>query len=75
MPNRRRPSPIVAAGDVIDLKALLNDFEQGYIREALDRTAFGVAESARLLSLRRTTLVEKMRRLNIARPGDDTPPN
>ena len=68
MPNRRRPPPIVAAGDVIDLRALLDDFEQAYIRDALGKTAFGVAESARLLGLRRTTLVEKMRRLNIARP-------
>ncbi len=68
MPNRRRPPPIVAAGEVINLKALLDDFEQAYIREALGRTEFAVAESARLLGLRRTTLVEKMRRLNIARP-------
>jgi DNA-binding NtrC family response regulator len=68
MPHRRRPPPIVAAGEVIDLKALLDDFEQAYIREVLGRTEFAVAESARLLGLRRTTLVEKMRRLNIARP-------
>ncbi|MBV8971028.1 MAG: sigma-54-dependent Fis family transcriptional regulator [Sphingomonadaceae bacterium] len=67
MPNRRRPPPIVPDGEVVDLKALLSDFEQAYIRDALGRTAFGVAESARLLGLRRTTLVEKMRRLNIAR--------
>ena len=69
MPNRRRPPPFVAADEVIDLKALLNDFEQAYIRDALGKTAFGVAESARLLGLRRTTLVEKMRRLNIVRDG------
>ncbi len=73
MPNRRRPPPLIAADEVIDLKALLTDFEQAYIREALSRTAFGVAESARLLGLRRTTLVEKMRRLNIARPGSAGP--
>ncbi len=71
MPNRRRPPPFVAAEEVVDLKALLSDFEQAYIRDALGRTAFGVAESARLLGLRRTTLVEKMRRLNIARPAAD----
>ena len=72
MPNRRRPRPFIAANEVIDLKALLNDFEQAHIRDALDRTAFGVAESARLLGLRRTTLVEKMRRLQIGRPGEET---
>lgn len=73
MPNRRRPSPIVAAAEAVDLKALLDDLEQDYIRAALDRTAFAVAESARLLGLRRTTLVEKMRRHNIARPGGEPP--
>ncbi len=71
MPNRRRPPPFVAADEVVDLKALLSDFEKEYIRDALGKTAFGVAESARLLGLRRTTLVEKMRRLNIARPTID----
>ncbi len=74
LPNRRRPPPLVAASEVVDLKALLGEFEQAYIREALHRTAFGVAESARLLGLRRTTLVEKMRRLNIARPDGSLPP-
>ncbi len=72
MPNRRRPPPIVPDGESVDLKALLSDFEQAYIRDALGRTAYGVAESARLLGLRRTTLVEKMRRLNIARPPGAT---
>lgn len=69
MPNRRRAPPLVAVDEVVDLKALLTDFEQAYIRDALTRTEFAVAESARLLGMRRTTLVEKMRRLNIERPG------
>jgi len=68
LPNRRRPPPLVAA-EAVDLKALLTDFEQTIIRDALGRTAFGVAASARLLGMRRTTLVEKMRRHNIGRPG------
>lgn len=52
----------------VDLKALLDQVEQSYIERALDCSAGGVAESARLLGLRRTTLIEKMRRLNIQRP-------
>ncbi|WP_419815193.1 sigma-54 interaction domain-containing protein [Glacieibacterium sp.] len=54
----------------VDLKQLLDGVEQGYIERALRSTDGGVAESARLLGLRRTTLIEKMRRLNIQRlPG------
>ena len=52
----------------VDLKALLDRIEQSYIEQALDRAAGAVAETARLLGLRRTTLIEKMRRLNIQRP-------
>ncbi|UAJ09659.1 sigma-54 interaction domain-containing protein [Glacieibacterium megasporae] len=57
-------------GEPIDLKAVLDDVEQAYIRDALGRTAGGIAGSARLLGLRRTTLIEKMRRLQIERPAD-----
>ncbi len=63
----RRPVPI-PEGTPVDLKAVLDAIEQSFIRDALDRTAGGVAESARLLGLRRTTLIEKMRRLQIERP-------
>ncbi len=57
-------------GEPIDLKAVLDEVEQAYIRDALGRTAGGIAGSARLLGLRRTTLIEKMRRLQIERPVD-----
>ncbi len=64
-----RPVAPVAIGDApIDLKALLDEVEQSYIEQALDRSDGMVAASARLLGLRRTTLIEKMRRLNIQRP-------
>ncbi|TRW14083.1 sigma-54-dependent Fis family transcriptional regulator [Glacieibacterium frigidum] len=51
----------------IDLKRLLDEVEQTYIEQALSDAAGGIAESARRLGLRRTTLIEKMRRLNIVR--------
>lgn len=70
MPNRRRPQPFVAAGEAIDLKVLLTDFEQAYIREALGRTASGVAETAQLLGLRQTTSIENRRRLTTGRPDE-----
>ncbi len=66
--DRQRPERIVAGDAPVDLKALLDEVEQAYIEHALGRTAGAVAESARLLGLRRTTLIEKMRRLQIQRP-------
>lgn len=55
-------------GTPIDLKALLNEFEQSHIERALENAAGGVAASARMLGIHRTTLIEKMRRLNICWP-------
>ena len=52
--------------DGVDLKQLLADLEQAYIREALSLSGGTIARSARLLGLQRTTLIEKMRRLKLA---------
>jgi len=62
-----RFTPVIPDDGVVDLKKLMDDYEQSFIEHALDRTAGAVAESARMLGLRRTTLVEKMRRFNIQR--------
>ena len=64
----RTPAATLDGAAPVDLKALLDEVEQAYIEHALHRCAGAVAESARLLGLRRTTLIEKMRRLNIQRP-------
>ena len=66
---QRVPPPALCADPAapLDLKQLLDDVEQGYIERALSDAAGGIAESARRLGLRRTTLIEKMRRLNITR--------
>jgi sigma-54 specific flagellar transcriptional regulator A len=40
--------------------------EEQLIRQSLDRTAGVVAQAARLLGLRRTTLVEKLRKYGIS---------
>jgi DNA-binding NtrC family response regulator len=50
----------------VDLKQLLNDLEQAYIREALTLSGGTIARTARLLGLQRTTLIEKMRRFQLA---------
>ena len=55
LPNRRRPPPIVPAGEVIDLKALLSDFERACLRDSLDRPAYDAGTAARRLGLARAT--------------------
>ena len=63
------PPPIASpqlGPDGIDLKQLLADLEQAYIREALTLSGGTIARTARLLGLQRTTLIEKMRRFQLA---------
>lgn len=57
----------VAPNERIDLKRLLNQVEQNLIKEALQRHSGVVAPAARMLGLNRTTLLQKMQRLNIQR--------
>ena len=52
--------------DGIDLRAHLTQIERRLIEQALERTDGTVAHAARLLGLRRTTLVEKLRKLGLA---------
>jgi sigma-54 specific flagellar transcriptional regulator A len=49
----------------LDLRMHLYNIERTLIRQALERTDGTVAQAARLLQLRRTTLVEKMRKLDM----------
>jgi sigma-54 specific flagellar transcriptional regulator A len=51
----------------VDLKAGLESHEQRLIHQALDATDQVVSKAARLLQIRRTTLVEKMRKYGIER--------
>lgn len=60
--------PTLNSSQCIDLRQLLADLEQAYIRAALEAAGGTIAGSARLLGLQRTTLIEKMRRLHIT-PG------
>lgn len=58
--------------DGLDLKQFLADLEISLISQALERHDFVVARAADILCLRRTTLVEKMRKYNLARDEFDT---
>lgn len=51
----------------IDLKSYLREVEIGLIQEALARSDGVVTKAAKLLNLQRTTLVEKIRKLQIDR--------
>jgi sigma-54 dependent transcriptional regulator, flagellar regulatory protein len=67
-PSSEPQGPGVPALDMngpIDLKSVLAKMEQRYIEEALSLAEGTVAEAARLLSLQRTTLIEKMRKYEL----------
>jgi len=67
--ERRRAAQHLAEtfipSDGLDLRAHLGTIEKHLIRTALDQTDGTVAHAARLLKLRRTTLVEKLRKYDL----------
>jgi DNA-binding NtrC family response regulator len=52
--------------DGVDLRILLDEIEEHLIAEALSRSRGNRNRAAELLGLNRTTLVEKLRRRNVA---------
>ncbi len=54
----------------VELKSLLEGLEMRLIRQALDEAQGVVAQAAKMLGLRRTTLVEKMRKFQIDRGAE-----
>lgn len=67
------PQPVVmSAGNQLpaeglDLKEHLAELERDYIQQAMDAAEGVVAHAAKLLGMRRTTLVEKMRKYGLQR--------
>ncbi len=68
------PAPAVLAGDVVrlpseglDLKEHLSNLEYSLIKQALEDADGVVAHAAKRLHMRRTTLVEKMRKYGLQR--------
>lgn len=76
-PNVETPAPqagVVNVGDTallpeqgIDLKEYLTTLERNLIQQALDDFGSVVARAAERLGIRRTTLVEKMRKYDLQR--------
>jgi len=64
------PRPTLPPGGM-NLKEYLNNVEYGLITQALTRTGGVVAHAAKLLKLRRTTLVEKLHKYGMRREGAD----
>ena len=62
-----QPPLIVLPDRGLDLKQQVEDLETTLIQQALDKSNQIVARAATLLSIRRTTLVEKMRKYGIQR--------
>ena len=79
MEERAAISAPMVAGDAramlpaegLDLKDYLGNLEQGLIQQALDDANGVVARAAERLRIRRTTLVEKMRKYGMNRRDDD----
>jgi len=68
-------SPVVASShglprEGLNLKDHLTRLERGLIKQALDEADGVVAHAAKRLSMGRTTLVEKMKKLGIQRPDE-----
>ncbi|MEW6272454.1 MAG: sigma-54 dependent transcriptional regulator [Thermodesulfobacteriota bacterium] len=75
----RRAIPDVKLSEAgVDLNSVVEEFENGLIRKALDRTGGNKQAAARLLGVNRTTLVAKLRRREdlfgpLGRVDDDQP--
>ena len=55
----------------MDLKEYLGNLEQSLIQQALDDAGGVVARAAERLRIRRTTLVEKMRKYGMSRQNEE----
>ncbi|WP_372873824.1 sigma-54 dependent transcriptional regulator [Pseudomonas sp.] len=69
LPGVSTPAMLPAEG--LDLKDYLGNLEQGLIQQALDDASGVVARAAERLRIRRTTLVEKMRKYGMSRRDDE----
>ena len=63
-PAPGQEAPPALGADGVDLNAALDKLERQLIRDALERTGGNKNRAAALLRIRRTTLVEKLKRMN-----------
>lgn len=60
-------TPQLSDTESIDLKMILNNIEKSYITDALNKSNGVVAHAAKLLNIRRTTLVEKIKKYGLSK--------
>jgi DNA-binding NtrC family response regulator len=60
---RPMSTPVMLPENGVDLVAFMSSIERELIERSLERTGGNKGQAARLLNLKRTTLVEKLRRL------------
>jgi len=66
MPAAARPEEIVIPEGGIEMEQLVSEFEYALIRRALDHAGGNKRQAADLLHVKRTTLIEKLKRLERA---------
>jgi DNA-binding NtrC family response regulator len=57
--------------DGISFQTAVSEFEKALILNAMEKTNWVKNRAAELLQIKRTTLVEKMKRYGLEKPGDD----
>jgi DNA-binding NtrC family response regulator len=62
--KRRPPRRFALPEEGVDLAAFVTSIERELIQRSLERTNGNKGQAARLLHLKRTTLVEKLKRFN-----------
>jgi DNA-binding NtrC family response regulator len=77
MGRRPEPPPPGPAADAVGeasvaFQTAVSEFEKDLIRRALEQTNWVKNRAAELLKIKRTTLVEKIKRYNLERPGGDS---
>jgi len=70
VPSGASASPLLPP-EGLDLKAYLHEIEVGYIQQAMEETGGVVTHAAERLGLRRTTLVEKLRKFGMTSAATD----
>ena len=59
----------------LDFRNTVDDFERQVIRQALTQSAGNKSKAARLLNMRRTTFIEKLKRLSLSDVDEEDPPD
>jgi DNA-binding NtrC family response regulator len=71
-PARLRPGAEPVSGDGVPFQTAVSEFEKSLILGALEKTNWVKNRAAELLQIKRTTLVEKIKRYSLEKPSGDS---